>query len=57
MMKRVLFYNWTPLGVKSIGGGVAVYLCNMMQYISEHSEECGIKPFFCLLDIIMMKVT
>lgn len=46
MAKKVLFYNWTPLGIKGVGGGVAVYLCNLMQYISEHSDESGIEPIF-----------
>lgn len=46
MAKKVLFYNWTPLGLENVGGGVAVYLCNLMQYISEQTEECGIEPIF-----------
>ena len=36
---RILYYNWTPLNVKSTGGGVAVYVHNLIQYICEKSTD------------------
>ena len=36
---RILYYNWTPLNVKSTGGGVAVYVHNLIQYICKKSTD------------------
>lgn len=30
---RILYYNWTPLGVPNVGGGVAVYMHNLLDYL------------------------
>lgn len=32
---KILYYNWTPLGVKGVGGGVAVYMNNFLQHFSD----------------------
>lgn len=44
-MIKVLYYNWTPLDSQSVGGGVAVYLKNLLNWICDH-PDCGITPVF-----------
>lgn len=39
MKKRVLLYNWTPLEQYRFGGGVAVYVRNLMQYAAENDKN------------------
>lgn len=41
---RVLYYNWTPLELKQEGGGVSIYLHNLLQFLSEH--PCSVQPVF-----------
>ena len=48
---RVLYYNWTLLHIPRIGGGVAVYLENLIN--SFISSGGGL--LFSLLDITMIK--
>lgn len=44
-MFKVLYYNYVPLRVNGVGGGVAVYLKNVLNYIRKH-PEVGIEPVF-----------
>ena len=37
--KRVLLYNWTPIEHYKLGGGVAVYIKNLMQYAAENRND------------------
>lgn len=41
---RVLYYNWTPIELKQEGGGVSIYLHNLLQFLSEH--PCSVQPVF-----------
>lgn len=41
---KVLYYNWTPLELPQTGGGVSVYLHNLIQYLSTHPSS--IHPVF-----------
>ena len=50
---KILYYNWTPLHVPRIGGGVAVYLENLIN--SFISSGGGRKLQFSLQDITMIK--
>ena len=42
---KVLFYNWTPLNIPNEGGGVAVYLKNVLKELAE-KPQYGIEPVF-----------
>lgn len=44
-MFKVLYYNYVPLRVNGVGGGVAVYLKNVLNYLRKH-PEVGIEPVF-----------
>ena len=44
-MKRILIYNWTPLHIDQHGGGVAVYVRNLINYLLTH-KELDIEPTF-----------
>ena len=48
---KVLYYNYVPLGQKGIGGGIAVYLNNLFNYLIDH-PECGIEPMYLSSGII-----
>lgn len=41
---RVLYYNWTPLELRQEGGGVSIYLHNLLQFLLEHPTL--IQPVF-----------
>lgn len=41
---KVLYYNWTPLELQQTGGGVSVYLHNLLQFLSGHPTS--ISPVF-----------
>ena len=45
MKLKVLYYNWTPLDYLGKGGGVAVYVRNMLTYLSKCSNP-DIVPVF-----------
>lgn len=36
---RILFYNWTPINVSNLGGGVAIYNRNLMEYFLRLGHE------------------
>lgn len=36
---RILLYNWTPLQHPKVGGGVAVYMQNILQYLTMHQNN------------------
>lgn len=42
---KVLFYNWAPLTANNKGGGVAVYLKNVLHYLNENYEKHHIKAY------------
>ena len=46
MKKRVLLYNWTPLEQIKFGGGVAVYVRNLMQYAAQNKDMENIEFVF-----------
>ena len=46
MKKRVLLYNWTPLEQYRFGGGVAVYVRNLMQYAAENNDKNDVEFVF-----------
>lgn len=39
---RVLYYNWAPLEDPTRGGGVAVYIVNILNYIKQHTAVGGV---------------
>lgn len=41
---KVLYYNWTPTDRMSLGGGVALYVKNIFQYLEAHDSD--ITPVF-----------
>lgn len=43
---KVLFYNWTPFNTPSIGGGVAVYIKNLLCWLSEHKDKYNVEVSF-----------
>lgn len=42
---KVLYYNWIPLNTPG-GGGVAVYIRNLLNYIVEHPQQIDAEPTF-----------
>lgn len=44
---RVLYYNWAPTDYKkSIGGGVAVYIKNILSFLAHNKEQFPIEAVF-----------
>ena len=43
---KVLYYNWTPLNTPRVGGGVNVYLQNVLNYLIQHPDKHDIEPVF-----------
>lgn len=43
---KILYYNWAPLHTPGIGGGVAVYVQNVLNYLKDHSSSLKIESFF-----------
>lgn len=44
---RVLYYNWAPLNYKrSIGGGVAVYIKNILSFLAHNKEQFPFEAVF-----------
>lgn len=52
---KILIYNWAPLDL-NIGGGVAVYVKNVLDYLSKTADNDHIDVVFCQLVIIMIIV-
>lgn len=45
-IKRVLLYNWTPLQQTKFGGGVAVYMRNLLQFAENNKNRYNIEFVF-----------
>lgn len=44
---RVLYYNWAPLNYKkSVGGGVAVYVKNILSFLAHNKEQFPLEAVF-----------
>lgn len=43
---KILYYNWAPLHTPGIGGGVAVYVQNVLNYLRDYSASLKIEPYF-----------
>ena len=44
---RVLYYNWAPLNYKrSIVGGVAVYIKNILSFLAHNKEQFPFEAVF-----------
>lgn len=43
---RILYYNWAPINSLSLGGGVNVYMRNLVSYLESQTEEQCVEVFF-----------
>lgn len=41
---KVLYYNWTPINGQ--GGGVAIYVRNLLEYVGTSKKKLNIEPYF-----------
>lgn len=43
---KVLYYNWAPLNMPGVGGGVSVYVRNIIDYVMKNIEDNSFQIFF-----------
>lgn len=53
---KVLYYNWAPLNTSGVGGGVSVYMKNVLTWLKEHPDSHDIEPVFLSSGFFMMEV-
>ena len=43
---KILYYNWAPFNTPGVGGGVAVYIRNIINHVANNGEKRDLQIFF-----------